>query len=517
MTLAMASPHRHPRTGVYKFRKRVPERLRAVLGRTEITVSLGTKDPQEARRLYPEVAARIEREWQLLEGLERAPVLRPVALTEKQAQALAGEAFRRVLARREDEPGSPTIRKLEAALARSAFELARRETLDLEDVERIERVAGHLVDALLEERGMTVTEDARLKACRAVARAVAEAKEILTRRAQGDWIEPESKRFPSAEVLDVLDWRTEFDRYAKEVQLAEKTRRSWRKRIGDLMEFAGTNDLRRLTPEHLEDWKNRLIDSGLHRNTIRDGYLAAAKALCRHLGRRLPVDPTAGIRIAKAKTKRNRDKGFTRDEALTILRATLKPPPRRMTEDQQAARRWVPWLCAYSGARVNEITQLRHEDVKQVRSEGGEPVWVLDIKPEAGTTKSGTARSVPIHPHLIEQGFLDFWRSCRRPTLFYDERRSRGGSETHPLYQKTAERLARWVRELGVDDKEVDPNHGWRHRFRTIARAAKLSDPMIDHIKGHSPATVGETYGDRWPIVLFDAISMLPRYDVTAD
>jgi integrase len=28
-----------------------------------------------------------------------------------------------------------------------------------------------------------------------------------------------------------------------------------------------------------------------------------------------------------------------------------------------AARRWVPWLMAYSGARCGEITQLRKEDI----------------------------------------------------------------------------------------------------------------------------------------------------------
>jgi len=53
--------HRHPRTGVYYwFRRAVPEPLRAALGRREITESLGTKNPTEAKRRLPEVAARAE-------------------------------------------------------------------------------------------------------------------------------------------------------------------------------------------------------------------------------------------------------------------------------------------------------------------------------------------------------------------------------------------------------------------------------------------------------------------------
>jgi hypothetical protein len=72
----------------------------------------------------------------------------------------------------------------------------------------------------------------------------------------------------------------------------------------------------------------------------------------------------------------------------------------------RAARRWVPWICAYTGCRVQEATQLRAEDV--VEHDG---TMAIRILPSAGTVKSGTGRTVPIHEHIIEQGFLDFVRS----------------------------------------------------------------------------------------------------------
>lgn len=515
MVLPMTSPHRHPRTGIYKFRKRVPERLRPILGRTEVTISLGTKNPLEARRRYPEVAAQVEREWAALEGREQTPLPKKVALSERQAQALAGEAYRRALARREDEPGSPVFRRLGAAKARSVANLAARRTHEEEEVELVEEVAGRVVDALLAARGLAVADETRLKACRAVALALAQAEDLLERRAAGDWSpDPMASRFPSTDVLEVLDWKAEFDRYASEAKLSAKTARSWRKRVGELMATVGSDDLRRLTPDHVEAWKSALVGSGLHVNTVRNGYLAAIKALCGFLSRKLPVNPCAGVTVRRSKVEKLRNKGFSIDEALVILRATLEPPPARLSPDQKAARRWVPWLCAYSGARVNEITQLRRVDVLQERSEGGDLVWMIRITPEAGKVKSREARMVPVHPHLVEQGFLDFVRDCRRETLFYDASRSRGGSQTHPLYQKSGERLAAWVRRLGIDDPGVDPNHAWRHRFRTVARAAGVADPTIDHLQGHAPATVGESYGDRWPKVLFDAVARLPRYEV---
>ncbi len=45
--------------------------------------------------------------------------------------------------------------------------------------------------------------------------------------------------------------------------------------------------------------------------------------------------------------------------------------------------RWVPLLCAASGARVAEVCQLRAEDVQE--SEG---LWFMDFSATAGSLKN---------------------------------------------------------------------------------------------------------------------------------
>ena len=47
--------------------------------------------------------------------------------------------------------------------------------------------------------------------------------------------------------------------------------------------------------------------------------------------------------------------GFTDEEARTILQAAEK--------ETRPVTRWLPLLCAASGARVGEMAQLRSEDV----------------------------------------------------------------------------------------------------------------------------------------------------------
>lgn len=63
MVHALGTPKRHPESGIYLFRKRVPERLRQAVGRREIKFSLRTRDPVVARIRNLEEAARLERAW----------------------------------------------------------------------------------------------------------------------------------------------------------------------------------------------------------------------------------------------------------------------------------------------------------------------------------------------------------------------------------------------------------------------------------------------------------------------
>jgi integrase len=39
-------------------------------------------------------------------------------------------------------------------------------------------------------------------------------------------------------------------------------------------------------------------------------------------------------------------------------------------------------------------------------------------------------------------------------------------------------------------------NHGWGHLFRTLATEAGVSSNVLSAIQGHSPGSVGESYGE---------------------
>src|ERR1700733_10616485 len=95
-------------------------------------------------------------------------------------------------------------------------------------------------------------------------------------------------------------------------------------------------------------------------------------------------NPANGLKVKIGKAVRTRSKGFSAEEAKALLRqASGYVASAREHAKTAAAKRWAPWLCAYTGARVGEIVQLRKQDIRFA-----EDGWIIiTITPEAGTGK----------------------------------------------------------------------------------------------------------------------------------
>jgi integrase len=96
----MPQPWKHPKSGVYYYRKAVPKHLRATLGRGEFRISLGTKDLREAKLLYPATAAKVD-------ALIAQAGGGPTILDHQQIYALAGLWYQRELEATEANPEEP--------------------------------------------------------------------------------------------------------------------------------------------------------------------------------------------------------------------------------------------------------------------------------------------------------------------------------------------------------------------------------------------------------------------------
>lgn len=96
--------------------------------------------------------------------------------------------------------------------------------------------------------------------------------------------------------------------------------------------------------------------------------------------------------------------------------------------------------------------------------------------------------------------------------LFHRTKR-REGSKTAPSHAVAAT-VGEWIKGLKVGAEGVAPNHGWRHRFKTVAIEIGMLTRVSDAIQAHVARTAGEGYGDVALRARHEAIARMPRYQV---
>jgi hypothetical protein len=158
MTLSMTRPWKHPDSGYYWFRKRVPDDLRSLIGKREERFSLGTRDPSEAKRLHAQKLAEVEERWANLRVGQRP-------LSPDDIARLAAEIGDQLRGQLEKDPYQPLRWDLEvgAGLWRTSdtqdvytditqpLSLADRKQLDQQNICYV------LVDERLSGRGVRAT------------------------------------------------------------------------------------------------------------------------------------------------------------------------------------------------------------------------------------------------------------------------------------------------------------------------------------------------------------------------
>lgn len=430
MSLKMPSPTRRANTSVIQFRQRIPEDvlekargylLAIPLGdgfiikrvspkAVEVTCSLKTRDPVEAKARAAKATDYLSSVWNALRA-------EPVRLTNKEAVGLSGELYENwsIL---EDDPGPVAlweeINKVNESALAGEFGLGPLMIGDkAKRMAALEGRFGGFVDVLLAHHALNIDEQSRALLTVCVAEAMVQVSDRLARHAKGDYRpDPLADRFPpvperigkkakettkateSFESLIDARWQE-----AKAAGGSAKTLAGWRVTFKHLATFLGHTEAARVTRADVLAFKDHRLATGISPKTVRDNDLAALKSVFGWAvdNDRLTSNPAKDVSLKlgrAAKRDRGRPKGFTDDESVEILRFARDYRPKTRREEKKAlrAKRWVPWLLAFSGARVSEVLQLRKQDVFEQAGR-----WIMLVTPEAGTVKSGRARSVPLH------------------------------------------------------------------------------------------------------------------------
>jgi integrase len=484
-----------------------------------------------ARVLFSEWQSEIDSRFAALRAKQRGE---GHDLTRREAHALAGEWYRWFISQHEDNPGEPDswiaaqwalVDELEDAVGGDPHEIEWRTPEVRTAIRPI--VADRANTAqFLASKGEVLTPAATGMFLDAVLGKLVTATSLLDRRATGDYSEdqhlktlPEYRRKAPAAPRSGKTAMQLFEGYIIARQLADGTVRRWRSVFTTLDAYLARRDFDALSDDEAQRWVTSLVNEDRSAGVVQGTYITALKAIGRWAvkQRHIARNPFAECEVPVPKKTRRRDtKAFSTEEIRLILSAASAI--RTIRTPGIAARRWVPWICGYTGARAGEIAQLRGQDV--IEQDG---IKALRITPDAGPMKTRQARTVPIHEHLIEQGFWTYARSKGKGSLFFNSAPATNVTEagndiTHPKRSqadKVRGRVGAWVRfTIGIKDREVGPTHGWRHAFKQIADRHGISDRVSDAITGHAPPTEGRKYGAPTLEDLAKALEKFPRYKI---
>ena len=499
----------------------VPVRLRPTT-RT-IRTSLRTSDPNQAQHRTAIIDAYLEGVWQAVRG---AP---EVTLSSGHASFLGRNIYKELADGHERTYGRDFARPVSNGTPQ-AWDLKGTEpevALDLlppdswaamahaiEQFEDKPELLFRRIDALLLRQGVGhITEASRYLVARAVIDAYQKGYALRGQHANNNFTaDPAADSFVSAwpdlKGRAALPFQKLLDGWWSEAKLlgrSEGTYSAYKFALGRLERHLGHDDATLVTPADIAKFKEARLQGGASPETIRSVDLGSFRTLFGWAvdNKKLRVNPALGVKVPRIAKSQTRVKNFTEAEVASILQLTLQPyEGRAIYAGTLRARRWVPWLCAYTGSRVGEILQLRAEDFSKV---GG--VWVMRITPEAGTVKGKRFRDVVIHEHLLEQGLVAMVEGVGSGYLFIPE-------YSRDKLRGAVSNIGSWVRQV-LKGSEVAPNHGWRHLFKTVGREAGIADSVLDAICGHAPRTVGEGYGSVTIKTQVLAMEKFPRFIVS--
>ncbi len=385
MALLMAKLKRSI-TGAYVARKVIPKVIRSEYAARygmawEEKFYLGPSvSEHEAKARFGEWLADIETR---IGKLRAARQQAPEPLTRQNAYALAGRWYAWFIARHEKDIRTPghwkalgDILVWDVIGEHAPDEHERRPWDDPQDWQYDAEVRTAIrpaiateaqTTAFLIEQGISLTPDANNLFVDAVAGSLYSAFVRLENIARGNYgADPVVEQFPeyvsrAEETRPRVTCGTLFEKWQAEVQPARSTVARWTAVFNAA--DAQFTDASAITTEAAKDWMVGLINEERSAQTIATVWKTALKTVFTWaVGEKLvKTNPFTYVRISVPRKSEEREtKAFMPEEAETILKAALAYKSAKTVDER--ARRWVPWVCAYTGARAGEITQLRGSD-----------------------------------------------------------------------------------------------------------------------------------------------------------
>ncbi len=493
----LMSVWRHPTHKVYYIREPIPADLQAAAGgKQTYKRSLGVKTLPEARKLYQDALDAFKA---YLASLRSGPK----RLTAAEVEALVGVWYRENLEAWSADPGAAEHWEAAALYLPGGDDPG-------DDVDRARFVKPY-AERLLHSHNLSVDAGSFERLADRLFRRMLDLFERMAMRAGGNFSpDPVLAEFPpwapAALVAGPgggLTFDAMFERWTNEVERAPGTVTETRAILRAFQEHVGHDDPAKVETADVERWRDALLIKGpsgqpLRRSTVQRKYLAALSTVYRaSQGRgrgRLSGNPVEGAWFRGRQFSDSEEvRAYNADEVARILRACR--------HETLPELRWLPWLMVYTGARFREAVQCVDSDIREHEgivylSINRDHEWKR-VKGKPGQA-SPSLRDVPLHRHLMAEGFGDYVKSLDPTGFLFPRLKPR--PDGRPNEGRPVTSLRTWVAKFAMPDEgsrqRTSPTHSFRHTFEDLLRHATEDEELRRDIQGRSDGSSARGYGD---------------------
>lgn len=353
----------------------------------------------------------------------------------------------------------------------------------------------------------------------------------LFSRASGNTIDITAPQSPNAQTVKHTV-KYVVDKYVEEnkANWTVRTKDEFSSIFDTFVEICGNIDARNVTKDVIRDYKNTLskLPQGWKRvNIYRDKQISqilemkyetkvTSKTVNKHLSLVSSLlnwatnngfcdkNTSTGMKI-KLKTLDPKDtRSPWSTEELAILFS-----PKNYPMNGPAHMFWLPVLGLLTGARIDELCQLRCCDILQV-----EGLWCLNINDDDGKRIKTvfSRRIIPLHPYIVDDlKFIQFAEYCRSnpkaplfPELCGAKAHAGKLASSHFSHFKT--------RVLQIDNDKIS-FHSLRHTVKKWTDSLKTDKRWVNDMFGWQNQGTGDAnYGEKTPpsIMYENIIAQLP-------
>ncbi|CAM3051045.1 tyrosine-type recombinase/integrase [Vibrio ordalii] len=253
-----------------------------------------------------------------------------------------------------------------------------------------------------------------------------------------------------------------------------------------------------ITRQDLLEVRTALSNNGLKLSTV-NGQIRNIVAVFKH-AELLDVIPKSPAVKLLLKDRENKDsKALTESEVNNVLRYFkhgyfTEAKRSKKTIEAMKFIKWIPQLAAITGARLNEILQLRKGDIKQ--SDNG-LCWFIDINDKGDNVlkNKSSARVVPLvngaYGFDLELFLNEVVNTCNDDS----DNIFRLKNSDRQLNSIKIGKLLKAYRDNHSEAPETLTMHSFRHTMATLCLNKKMPESFAKEILGHTQSITYGLYG----------------------